>query len=280
MRSNHPAPLSSSSSTNPMSEETPSSHPKSKHTTDSHPSSKNVSRVWGRFTLQWLKLITPGNVVDLFVASPLKQRWAKYQSCASNFDIYSDYFSQHPLVRVHPVTGEKALYINQGFTRRIVGFKDEESEWLLKFLFDHISKGADFIVRATYEPGTVVVWVGLFLLLSLCHCLMISTSRTTESLFTLPLRTSRRPFEGTLSDWLLKLRFPSLPHLKSYDHHQPSSFMSLYDIFWVPNCIGRNGAIRCCIIEIAMLPINYEWPSQCEKRWKTLLSFTWRCRYK
>ncbi|THV02052.1 taurine catabolism dioxygenase, partial [Dendrothele bispora CBS 962.96] len=66
--------------------------------------------------------------------------------------------TEHPLVRVHPVTGEKALYVNQGFTRRIVGYKQEESEYLLKFLYDHISKGADFHVRATYRPGTVVVW--------------------------------------------------------------------------------------------------------------------------
>ncbi|KAL5518339.1 hypothetical protein ACEPAH_21 [Sanghuangporus vaninii] len=66
--------------------------------------------------------------------------------------------SEHPIVRVHPVTGEKALYVNQGFTRRIVGFKQEESDWLLKFLFDHIEKGNDFQVRASYEPGTVVVW--------------------------------------------------------------------------------------------------------------------------
>ncbi|KAF7297897.1 Alpha-ketoglutarate-dependent taurine dioxygenase [Mycena chlorophos] len=66
--------------------------------------------------------------------------------------------STHPLVRKHPVTGEKALYINQGFTRSIVGFKREESEYLLRFLFDHISKGADFTVRASYEKGTVVVW--------------------------------------------------------------------------------------------------------------------------
>ncbi|KDQ51378.1 hypothetical protein JAAARDRAFT_41231 [Jaapia argillacea MUCL 33604] len=65
---------------------------------------------------------------------------------------------EHPLVRQHPVTGEKALYVNQGFTRRIVGYKREESEYLLRFLFDHISKGADFIVRASYKPGTVVVW--------------------------------------------------------------------------------------------------------------------------
>ncbi|PPQ74234.1 hypothetical protein CVT24_001105 [Panaeolus cyanescens] len=66
--------------------------------------------------------------------------------------------TEHPLVRVHPVTGEKALYVNQGFTKSIVGFKDEESEYLLKFLFDHLSKGADFQIRARYEPGTVVVW--------------------------------------------------------------------------------------------------------------------------
>ncbi|KAJ2915797.1 hypothetical protein MD484_g4615, partial [Candolleomyces efflorescens] len=66
---------------------------------------------------------------------------------------------EHPVVRTHPVTKEKALYINQGFTRRIVGFKQEESDFLLKFLFDHIAKGADFHIRATYQPGTVVVWV-------------------------------------------------------------------------------------------------------------------------
>ncbi|KAJ7915076.1 hypothetical protein B0H13DRAFT_2001070 [Mycena leptocephala] len=66
--------------------------------------------------------------------------------------------TEHPVVRVHPVTGEKALYVNQGFTRRIVGFKAEESEYLLKFLYDHIAKGADFQIRATYKPGTVVVW--------------------------------------------------------------------------------------------------------------------------
>ncbi|KAJ7087902.1 hypothetical protein B0H15DRAFT_922888 [Mycena belliarum] len=66
--------------------------------------------------------------------------------------------TEHPVVRVHPVTGEKALYVNQGFTKRIVGFRTEESEYLLNFLFDHISKGSDFQIRATYEPGTVVVW--------------------------------------------------------------------------------------------------------------------------
>jgi sulfonate dioxygenase len=66
--------------------------------------------------------------------------------------------TEHPVVRQHPVTGEKALYVNQGFTGRIVGYKVEESEYLLKFLWDHIAKGSDFQVRANYKPGTVVVW--------------------------------------------------------------------------------------------------------------------------
>ncbi|KAA1474440.1 alpha-ketoglutarate catabolism dioxygenase [Dentipellis sp. KUC8613] len=66
--------------------------------------------------------------------------------------------TEHPLVRQHPVTGEKALFLNPAFTRRIVGFKAEESEHLLRFLLDHITTGADFHVRAAYEPGTVVVW--------------------------------------------------------------------------------------------------------------------------
>ncbi|KZT57333.1 TauD-domain-containing protein [Calocera cornea HHB12733] len=66
--------------------------------------------------------------------------------------------SEHPLVRVHPVTGEKALYINQGFTKRIVGYKQEESDNLLNFLFDHLAKSTDLQVRANYEPGTLVVW--------------------------------------------------------------------------------------------------------------------------
>ncbi|KAH8678730.1 putative alpha-ketoglutarate-dependent sulfonate dioxygenase [Tricladium varicosporioides] len=66
--------------------------------------------------------------------------------------------SEHPIVRIHPVTGEKALYVNPQFTRNIVGYKQEESDVLLKFLYDHIAYGADFQARVKWAEKTVVVW--------------------------------------------------------------------------------------------------------------------------
>ncbi|CAO2650865.1 Nn.00g091620.m01.CDS01 [Neocucurbitaria sp. VM-36] len=66
--------------------------------------------------------------------------------------------SIHPLVRTHPATGEKALFVNPQFSRRIIGFKKEESDFLLNFLYDHIAKGQDFQARVKWAPRTVVVW--------------------------------------------------------------------------------------------------------------------------
>lgn len=62
------------------------------------------------------------------------------------------------LVRTHPATGEKALFINPQFTRYIVGFKKEESDYLLKFLYDHIAFSQDIQARVRWQKGTVVVW--------------------------------------------------------------------------------------------------------------------------
>ncbi|PKS13155.1 hypothetical protein jhhlp_000497 [Lomentospora prolificans] len=66
--------------------------------------------------------------------------------------------TDHPIVRVHPATGQKALFVNPGFTKRIIGLKNEESDALLQLLFKHITYGQDFQVRVKWEEGTVALW--------------------------------------------------------------------------------------------------------------------------
>ncbi|PHH93100.1 hypothetical protein CDD83_952 [Cordyceps sp. RAO-2017] len=66
--------------------------------------------------------------------------------------------NEHPIVRTHPATGEKALFVNPQFTREIVGMKTEESDAILKFLYDHIALGADFQARIKWEERSVVIW--------------------------------------------------------------------------------------------------------------------------
>lgn len=68
--------------------------------------------------------------------------------------------SIHPVVRVHPVTGEKALWLNEGFVTGLVGFKEEESRWLVKRLVEHVVMGHDFQVRVGWERGSVVMFDG------------------------------------------------------------------------------------------------------------------------
>lgn len=52
----------------------------------------------------------------------------------------------HPVIRTHPVTGWKGLFVQPGFTRSIVGLSKRESDIILKHLFEHIAGGVDFQV--------------------------------------------------------------------------------------------------------------------------------------
>lgn len=65
--------------------------------------------------------------------------------------------AKHPVVRVHPVTGRKALYVNSSYTRSIVGVPDVESRHILNLLFEHVQL-PEFQVRFKWEPGSVAIW--------------------------------------------------------------------------------------------------------------------------
>lgn len=63
----------------------------------------------------------------------------------------------HPVVRVHPETGEKALYVNEHFTRRIVEMNTFESEALLSFLTRWV-QNPRFTVRIKWRAGAIGMW--------------------------------------------------------------------------------------------------------------------------
>ena len=64
---------------------------------------------------------------------------------------------EHPVVRTHPETGRKAIYVNPGFTRRIVDMTEKESRSLLNLLFEHVAQ-PHFIYRHTWASGDLVMW--------------------------------------------------------------------------------------------------------------------------
>lgn len=65
--------------------------------------------------------------------------------------------STHPVVRTHPVTGRKLLFVNSSYTTRIVEVPKEESDAILAFLYDHV-KNPNFHVRFRWKPHSIAFW--------------------------------------------------------------------------------------------------------------------------
>ncbi|KAF2097986.1 alpha-ketoglutarate-dependent taurine dioxygenase [Rhizodiscina lignyota] len=65
---------------------------------------------------------------------------------------------EHPLVRVHPATGWKALWVNRAMTDRIVGLDKAESDVILGYLYDVFEKSVDIQVRFKWTPRTSALW--------------------------------------------------------------------------------------------------------------------------
>ena len=65
--------------------------------------------------------------------------------------------AEHPVIRTHPVTGKKALYVNRGFTRRLLGVPRDESKAILEYLWDH-AENPLFQCRFRWQPNSVAFW--------------------------------------------------------------------------------------------------------------------------
>lgn len=65
--------------------------------------------------------------------------------------------SVHPVVRVHPETGEKGLFVSPNFTRYIVGLKPREGNVILELLYSELARH-EYTVRFRWQPGSIAFW--------------------------------------------------------------------------------------------------------------------------
>ena len=84
-----------------------------------------------------------------------RDRFGAKGAMRDGVDVYPE--SLHPIVRTHPVTGRKGLFVNENFTTRIEGLSARESDGILGVLFDAIAT-PEFQCRFRWRPNSVAFW--------------------------------------------------------------------------------------------------------------------------
>lgn len=64
---------------------------------------------------------------------------------------------EHPVIRTHPESGKKVIFVNELFTTHIVGLKRQESDAILAFLYEHV-KTPEYTCRFAWEPDCLAIW--------------------------------------------------------------------------------------------------------------------------
>ncbi len=108
--------------------------------------------------------------LDEKIKEKIKDKKAMHSSLGAEFFIedykhmeankkknYNEYSNIHPIVRTHPETGKKILFVNWTYTKNIIGLDKEESEKILNKIFEHQAR-LELTCRFTWTENTVCIW--------------------------------------------------------------------------------------------------------------------------
>ena len=114
--------------------------------------------MWTNLVAAYEDLSAP--IRDLIDGLQAVHRWHDYDGLPARPDVDTAApppSAVHPVVRVHPVSGERALFVNPTFTRYIVGLNDRENRAILDLLYAQMAR-PEFTVRFRWEPDSLVFW--------------------------------------------------------------------------------------------------------------------------
>ena len=108
--------------------------------------------------------------LDEKIKEKIKDKKAEHSSLGAEFFIddykhmkvnkkrnYDEYSNVHPVVRTHPETGKKILFVNWTYTKKIIGLDQNESDEILKQIFDHQAR-LELTCRFTWTENAVCIW--------------------------------------------------------------------------------------------------------------------------
>jgi len=80
----------------------------------------------------------------------------KYEAMESNGN-HAEYTNEHPIVRTHPETGKKILFVNWTYTKKIIGLEKKESDKILEKIYQHQAR-LDLTCRFRWTENAVAIW--------------------------------------------------------------------------------------------------------------------------
>ena len=80
----------------------------------------------------------------------------EYKAMESNGN-HAEYTNEHPIVRTHPETGKKILFVNWTYTKKIIGLEKKESDKILEKIYQHQAR-LDFTCRFRWTENAVAIW--------------------------------------------------------------------------------------------------------------------------
>jgi taurine dioxygenase len=117
----------------------------------------NMYLAYERLSPGLQRLLAPLSAVHSSALADTSRTREDRMKDSARADARTSYTAEHPVVRVHPETGRKALYVDVAHTERLADLTREESAPLLRYLFQHQVR-SEFTCRFRWRPGSIAFW--------------------------------------------------------------------------------------------------------------------------